>query len=274
MIAAEGWEFAEQVQLSEWTMKIHKEQKALPRTAITLHQSQDEFEEILFATHKLEHCAVHRDRIYASRIAELIEYALALVRMLKDTARTHSIERIGRRVKLSLESMEDKKRVLEKTLNSEMESIARKSAELDLLEKIAVEKMVKADKNDELAARSALDEILDEDEIDFQNGGFLGNCGGQNSRSAASKAELSERTIGSSTTKMIASIQDRPEAKFPMISRSHALEELSVLPMNNKPSSGTKTAKTPSSTCTTDTSQPNKGPLFTLQLSDSIYNPN
>lgn len=185
MVAAEGWDFAEQMQLSEWTMKIHKQRKTLPGAAITLNKSEAMFEKTLFATHKLEDSAVHRDRICATRVAELVEDALALVIMLKDTARARRIEQIGKRVRTSLEGMEDKKRGLKNTLTSELDSIGVRRAELDLLEKIAVERMVKDDKNNHLAAGLALDAILDQDEADVKDSGFQANQGQEKFESTA-----------------------------------------------------------------------------------------
>ncbi|MCJ1266424.1 hypothetical protein MMC22_006309 [Lobaria immixta] len=281
MVAAEGWEFAEQMQLSEWTMKIHKQRKTLPGAAITLNKSEEMFEKTLFATHKLEEPAVHRSRICATRVAELVEDALAQVIMLKDTARARRIEQIGKRVRTSREGMEDKKRGLKNTLTSELDSIGMRRAELDLLEKIAVERMVKDDKNNHLAAGLALDEILDQDEADVKNSGFQENQGQEKFESTAFDGGVSKRTIESSDTKRIANIPGGPTAKFRTVvapvksitCRSHASAELSVSAINKKSSSGTEPSAAPSSTRSTDTSQLSKGPLFTLQLSDSIHNP-
>lgn len=281
MVAAEGWEFAEQVQLSEWTMKIHKQRNTLPGAAITLNKSEEMFEKTLFATHKLEDSAVHRDRICATRVAELVEDALALVIMLKDTARARSIERIGKRIRTGLEEMEDKKRALMNTLTSELESIGMRRAELDLLEKTAVERMVKDDKNNHLAAELALDEIFDQDEVDVKSSGFQDNHGQENFESTAFDVRVSKRTIESSNTKKIANIPDGPTAKTrtvvvpdkSMTCSSHVSAELSVSAINNKSSSRTEPSEVPSRTRSTNTSQLNKGPLFTLQLSDSIHNP-
>lgn len=233
MIAAEGLEFAEQVQLTEWTEKIHAHKKVLPRAAITLDKHEKMFEKTLFPTHELERSVVHRHRIGASRVVELIGYALALALMLKDTARARSIECIGRRVKKSLEDMEDRKRVMERRLSGELDSIARKRAELDLLEKTAVEKLMKDEKSSQLAAGLALDQILDRDETDDKND-HQSNRGRGNYDSA--QFELPYRATASFAAKEIATIQNRPEAKSTKISvpekstsgRFHPPEALSV----------------------------------------------
>lgn len=278
MIAAEGWEFAEQVQLTEWTKKIHKHRKALPRAAMTLNESEERFEGTLFATHKLRHSAVHRHRICASRVGELVEYALALVIMLKDSARARGIERIGKRVKMSLEDLEDKKRVLEERLAGEMDSIAKKRAELDLLEKDVVERIVKDDKNNQLAAGLALEEVLDQDEMDVNHADPHGNQAQENHES---EGEVPERTTESSAAKNNASIQDGPESNSSTmvalekstVCRSRTPGAPSVSAMKNKLSGRIETSMEPSRTRSTKLCKLNQGPLFNLQLSDSIHNP-
>lgn len=159
IIASEGWEVPEQVELTMWTAKLKQHAKKIPADAAFKIPGKS-WEEVLFGTHVLRHSAVHRLKTSAYGLVNLIEGAVLLTRMLKDIPRAQRIEEIRDTLKSSIEEMERHKKVLQEKLSSEVQSIARQRAELDALEKMSINGMVQSDTDNKFATGQWLTECL------------------------------------------------------------------------------------------------------------------
>lgn len=159
IITSEGWEVSEQVELTTWTAKLKQHAKRIPADAAFKIPGKS-WEEVLFGTHVLRHSAVHRLKTSAYGLVNLIEGAVLLTRMLKDIPRAQRIEEIRDILKSSIEEMERHKKVLQEKLSSQLQSIARQRAELDALEKMAINGMVQSDTDNKFATGQRLNECL------------------------------------------------------------------------------------------------------------------
>lgn len=131
-----GWDCAEAGELTKWTRIISKHSGKLPADAFTLRDGSS-LNGVLFSTHKLRHSAVHRLRITARGVNQLIESARSLTEALQDPLRTAQLEELSLDVDSKIKAMELNKNVLEdefvrqlQEIDEQRKALARKEKRL------------------------------------------------------------------------------------------------------------------------------------------------
>ena len=160
LLASQGWESPEAVELNTWTKKLLKHMKDIPPSATDMIAGKS-WKEVLFATNALRHAAVHRLRTTVAGILGLIDSAIALAKMLLDAERVVEIGKIRDGLQSSSEAMLQSKNLLESKLLDELDAIATRRAELDDLERLAIENMTRSDKGNQTSIGLALDDFLE-----------------------------------------------------------------------------------------------------------------
>lgn len=143
LIASEGWEVFEQVELTKWATNL-RGKKNIPRVAIS-DISDKNWDDVLLAICGLRHTVVHRQPICATRMMSLIDDALALTTMLNDFTRARWIEGIRETLKSVISDIERAKEPLQGRLLSELAIISKKRKELDRTERDVINKIMRMD---------------------------------------------------------------------------------------------------------------------------------
>jgi hypothetical protein len=128
-----GWDCAAAVELTKWTRILVKHSTKLPMQTLDLKGSS--FNEVLIATNKLRHTAVHRLPTTARGVHQLIQSALRLTETLNDPLRTAQLEELHHEIDSKIKAMELNKNVLEDELNAQLQEIQQQREELDRREK-------------------------------------------------------------------------------------------------------------------------------------------
>ncbi|MCJ1257356.1 hypothetical protein MMC24_005181 [Lignoscripta atroalba] len=168
LISAKQWECPESVELNEWAHKLLKNIKSIPASALGQVQGKG-FNQILCATPKIRHTAVHRLRTTATGVLNMIDTASALARMLDDTPRMLQIEKIREALNASIEEISQNQNFLESKLSGERVAIAKRRAELDNLENLAIRDMVDSDAENRRSVGLALHNIVGQLEKDSKD---------------------------------------------------------------------------------------------------------
>ena len=143
LIASEGWEVSEQVELTKWATVL-RGKKDIPRVAIS-DISEKNWDDVLLAICGLRHTVVHRQPICATRMMSLIDDALALTMILNDFTRARWIEGIRETLKSVISDIERAKEPLQGKLLSELAIISKKRKELDRTERDVINKIMRMD---------------------------------------------------------------------------------------------------------------------------------
>ncbi|KAI9875856.1 MAG: hypothetical protein M1830_007897 [Pleopsidium flavum] len=159
IIAAKGWEGPESVELNRWTKIFAKHAKDIPADSAAKIPGKS-WKEVLFATNNLRRSAVHRLWTSATGILNLIGNAATLAKMLNDTEREGRIDEIREGLIASIEEVERNTNLLESRLSDELKGIARRRAELDNMERMAVENMMNCDKDHRMSVGLTLEDLL------------------------------------------------------------------------------------------------------------------
>ncbi|KAI0377581.1 hypothetical protein F5Y04DRAFT_264163 [Hypomontagnella monticulosa] len=138
-----GWECASSVELTRWTRVLAKQADKIPEEALNLGGAS--MTEILFATSKLRHSAVHRIATTARGIQDLVKSAVALACALKDHKRASQLEEMCYELESKIKAMELNKNALESSAAASLEEIQRQREELDKKEKEVIANMTKRD---------------------------------------------------------------------------------------------------------------------------------
>jgi hypothetical protein len=139
MLATNGWDCPEAVELTEWTKILS--QRSHPLTN-TLKSPLDEFIGLL---RELRHSAVHRLRKTAAGVERLAENAQLFLEALEDTTRSEKVESFRRELRSAIDELRRNKDLLERRLLAQLKEIQRKRSELDVWEKNAKEAMIRED---------------------------------------------------------------------------------------------------------------------------------
>jgi hypothetical protein len=153
------WQEPESVELTQWIQKFSKHAKSLPRAATTLSVRKGLIE-VLSATNCIRHSAVHRLPISAAGILKMVDAAIAFAEALKDKERATHIESIRTQLATAIEDIEQHQNLLERKLCEQMKDFARRRAEIDELERVAVEEMLVNDKKHRMVACSSVEGFL------------------------------------------------------------------------------------------------------------------
>lgn len=147
VLVEEQWECPESVELTSWIkiLKANKEKLSTARMA----EVGDRLTEILQMTSTLRHTAVHRLRTSAKGIEMLVKNAQVLTQLLDDDVRARRIEDIHRELQSSIGEMQRNKDLLEVRLSDGLKGLARRRAELDMIEQTLVDDMLREDRENQ-----------------------------------------------------------------------------------------------------------------------------
>ncbi|KAI9780313.1 MAG: hypothetical protein M1816_003106 [Peltula sp. TS41687] len=159
VITTEGWEGPESGELTKWTKYLKKEVKKSPELVLCEIAGSD-WRQALSGCNQLRHTAVHRLRTTAKGILSLLESALTLTKALNDTDRSSRIRTIIDELGSSIDDVTRNKHLLENKLLDELQVLAKRRAELDQLERVAVENMVKTDRDHLAVVGSLLEDLV------------------------------------------------------------------------------------------------------------------
>jgi hypothetical protein len=159
MMVAHSWEEAESIELTQWIKRFSNQVKKIPPAA-TMSTAGKSLKEIMFATSNLRHSAVHRLRTSAAGILKMLDTAIAFTQALKDTERTAHIETIRKEVAVVIQDIVQHQTLLERKLSDQLKDFATRRAEIDELERLAIEAMLDNDKAQRCSAGSAIEDLL------------------------------------------------------------------------------------------------------------------
>ncbi|KAI1341197.1 hypothetical protein F5Y15DRAFT_377221 [Xylariaceae sp. FL0016] len=138
-----GWDCATSVELTKWTKFLAKKANKFPSEAIDLGNVP--LTEVLFATNKLRHSAVHRLSTTARGVNDLLKSAVLMASTLRDHMRAAQLAELCYELESKIKAMELNKNAIEHTAMLALEDIERQREELRKKERLLVEKMLKDD---------------------------------------------------------------------------------------------------------------------------------
>ena len=155
IVERKGWECAESVELNRWVYVFLSNQNQFSPTQV--RSLGKTLADLLSTIAQLRHTAVHRLRITTARLEELMVDAEALAQLLCNDSRPQMLSRFRRELQLIPGELKCNKDLLESQLNSKLKYIADQRAELDRLQRMAVEEMLDQDKEYQILAAANLD---------------------------------------------------------------------------------------------------------------------
>lgn len=156
---AQNWEEVESIELTQWIKRISKHKKSFPPLATKAIAGKG-LQEVLFAVSNLRHSAVHRLPTSAAGILKLLDSAITFTEALNDTARKGRIDEIKLELAETIRGIIQHQTLLERKLSDQLIDLARRRAEIDELERLAVKDMLKNDKEHRNIAGLAVENFL------------------------------------------------------------------------------------------------------------------
>jgi hypothetical protein len=144
VLQKEGWDCAEHVELNQWPRIFRCNMDKL--SADILLELGKPVAVILESVTQLRHTAVHRVRITVTRVEQFLIDSELLARLLEDDTCVRSLSRLRRETLVTIDEIKRNKDLLESNLTDKMKGIAVQRAELDNLERVAVDDMLREDK--------------------------------------------------------------------------------------------------------------------------------
>ncbi|XXH02984.1 hypothetical protein Hte_009374 [Hypoxylon texense] len=175
---------ASSIELTNWTRLVAKIADRIPQEAFDLGAAP--LTEILFATNKLRHTAVHRLLTTARGIQDLVKSAMALTLALNDHRRAGELEEMCYELESKIKAMELNKNVLENSAKAGLEEIQRQREELDRKEAEIITNMIRDDRENKsligILLEDSVGRILEgktevEDEVTGGQNGDVGRDG-------------------------------------------------------------------------------------------------
>ena len=165
LLIEKKWDCAEAIELNRWTFAISKRYGKLPAGAFA--KSGPTVPGSLLDVNKLRHSSVHRLRISAKGIIQMIDAAVKFAEALSDHLRASQLEELHKELKSKVKSQELNKNYLETKLKNELDEIQRQREELAKRERQAISTMVTEDEDNTYFIGSLLEgklrRILDGD---------------------------------------------------------------------------------------------------------------
>lgn len=164
---AHKWDEPESVELTQWIKIFSKQIKSLPPSATTTPAGKG-LKEVLFAISNLRHSAVHRLPTSAAGLLTMLDTAITFTVALNESKRAVDIVKIKGELAAIVEDIVQHQTLLERKLSDQMKDFARQRAEIDELERLAIEDMLNNDKTNRISAGSAVDDFL----VDLKQASF------------------------------------------------------------------------------------------------------
>ncbi|KAL1962115.1 hypothetical protein VTN77DRAFT_582 [Rasamsonia byssochlamydoides] len=153
-----AWDCPQAVELTKWTKVFAKRAKQFPENAFKL--SGPSLNEVLHATNKLRHTAVHRVPTTSRGVETLITSAMKLAEALQDPLRTAQLRELRFEVESKIKAMELNKNVLEDALSQELGVIHRQREELNRREKDSIARVLQEDRENQSLIGVLLEESV------------------------------------------------------------------------------------------------------------------
>lgn len=154
----QGLDCASSVELTKWTRLVAKIADKMPQEAFKLGVTP--LTEILFATDKVRHSAVHRLLTTARGIQDLVRSAVALTLALNDHRRAGELEEMCYELDSKIKAMELNKNVLENSAKAGLEEIQRQREELDRRETEIIANMIRDDRENKSLVGNLLEDLV------------------------------------------------------------------------------------------------------------------
>lgn len=158
VLAKEGWDYPESVELNCWARVLLANQDKFSADAII--ELGKPLEEVLDSVTQLLHTAVHRVRVSVTRVEQFMVDSESLARLLHDVSCTRTISRLRRETQLTVGELKRNKDLLESALAETFKKAAAQRAELEQLERIAVEDMLREDKEYQIVVGANLQQAI------------------------------------------------------------------------------------------------------------------
>ncbi|KAI1454588.1 hypothetical protein F4805DRAFT_469318 [Annulohypoxylon moriforme] len=158
VLSGKGWDCASSMELTKWTRLIAKKADKIPQEA--LNSGGTPLTEVLFATNKLRHSAVHRLSTTARGVQDLVKSAVTLAYTLGDHKRASQLEDMCYELDSKIKAMELNKNALENSAMAGIEDIQRLREELDRKEKEMIVNMVKSDQDNKKVIGDLLEDSV------------------------------------------------------------------------------------------------------------------
>ncbi|KAI0879796.1 uncharacterized protein GGS22DRAFT_182809 [Annulohypoxylon maeteangense] len=158
VLSGKEWDCASSMELTGWTRLLAKKADKIPQEA--LNSGGTPLAEVLFATNKLRHSAVHRLSTSARGIQDLVKSAVTLAFTLGDHKRASQLEEMCYELDSKIKAMELNKNALENSAMAGIEDIQRLRAELDQKEKDTIIDMVKSDQENKRVIGNLLEDSV------------------------------------------------------------------------------------------------------------------
>ncbi|KAI0178499.1 hypothetical protein GGR52DRAFT_578803 [Hypoxylon sp. FL1284] len=158
VLEEQGLDCASAIELTKWTRLLAKIANKMPQGAFNLGVAP--LTEVLFATNKLRHSAVHRLSTTARGIHDLLKSATALALALNDHRRAGQLEEMCYELDSKIKAMELNKNVLENSAKVGLEEIQRRREELDRMETEMMANIVREDRENKSLIGALLEDSV------------------------------------------------------------------------------------------------------------------
>jgi hypothetical protein len=165
----ERWDCPQAVELNTWVRILGSNQDRFQQA--DLQGLGKPFPELLNSLSHLRHTAVHRLRVGANGLEQFLVDAETLAQLLQNDNYARRLTGLRRDTQLIIGELKRNKDLLESRLKSKLQNIADQRAELDRLEHLAVEEMIREDKEYQTLAGANLDEAIHSLDTTIQSAG-------------------------------------------------------------------------------------------------------
>lgn len=158
ILEQKGWDSSECVELNIWAHIFIGRMEKFDRDRV--ESLGKPLQELFKTIAELRHTAVHRLRVTARRLEEFMTDAEQLTTLLDNDACVQILSQMRREVKSIVDELGRNKDLLESRLAEQLKDIACRRAELDQLEREAVEELIREDKDYQDLAGANLEETI------------------------------------------------------------------------------------------------------------------
>lgn len=138
------WDCAESVELNIWSQVFSSNQEKLPFQG--LEELGKPFSDILDSVAQLRHTAVHRIHVTMTRLLQFCLDGESLLQLMQDNIARDQVATLRRNTQQVQYDINENKQFLEARISQTMHSFAAQKAEIERLERAAIEDMFKQDR--------------------------------------------------------------------------------------------------------------------------------
>ena len=158
VLEKEGWDCPECGELNRWaTILLSNENKF---SSESIDELGKPFSQLLDTIAHVRHTAVHRLRVRVNRIEEFMVDSESLARLLQEDTCALALSRLRRETLLTIDELKRNKDLLESRLAETLKRTAAQKAELERIEHMAVEDMLREDREYQFLASINLEQAI------------------------------------------------------------------------------------------------------------------